>query len=100
MFCSQVSKVTLHPGYDPKTYANDIAVLSLDHQLDAATAAGAACLPPEPLQHFYGRLATVSGYGLNSSDAKEGTMKLQILTGVQILDSCSAVNNRYFSGTS
>ena len=37
--------MSLHPQWDPDKIVNDIAVLELEDDLQAATALGAACLP-------------------------------------------------------
>lgn len=88
----KVSKVQVHPKYDPKSYANDIAVLELERSLPADTAAGAACLPRRPLDNYRALKASVSGFGANRTDAKVGTQQLQILAGIQIQTGCSKLS--------
>jgi len=88
----KVKSVKLHPQYDPVTYANDISVLELELPLDNGTAAGAVCLPEQPLEQYMSQKAMVSGFGIRKVDVLEASPKLQILTGVQIQASCNNIN--------
>jgi len=86
-----VKSVKLHPQYDPVTYAYDISVLELEIPLDKDTAAGAVCLPEQPLEQYMSQKAMVSGFGIRKVDVLEASPKLQILTGVQIQASCNNI---------
>ncbi|GJQ86789.1 hypothetical protein Trydic_g5581 [Trypoxylus dichotomus] len=57
-----VKRVIVHRQYDPATFANDLAVLELEHPIHFDQHIIPICLPREG-EDFTGRMATVTGWG-------------------------------------
>jgi len=61
-----VKKILMHPGYDPQTVNNDVALLKLDKKInfkDFDDTVAPICLP-EKLKAYSGEKVTVAGWGL------------------------------------
>ncbi|KYB24665.1 phenoloxidase-activating factor 2 [Tribolium castaneum] len=66
-------KIIIHPGYDPNSLINDIALIILDRDFQLSENVGVVCLPPhnsEPLQEE----CVVSGWGKTHKSGKHQTV--------------------------
>ena len=63
-----ISKITMHPGYNPFNAFNDIAILTLSSPLKFSKSMAPICLPEGTSDKFAGDTATVIGWGLTNTD--------------------------------
>ena len=63
-----VIKIRSHPGYDHKNADYDFAILFLTSPLTFSSTIAAVCLPASTQSLYTGQVATVTGWGLTSSD--------------------------------
>ncbi|KAH6929500.1 hypothetical protein HPB50_000876 [Hyalomma asiaticum] len=68
--CSVV-RASLHPEYDDKTLANDIAVIELSQDLRFSERVQPVCLPTEEFPPLPGTIGIVAGWGYTSDTGKQ-----------------------------
>ncbi|KAG7170718.1 Proclotting enzyme-like 7 [Homarus americanus] len=89
---SKVFKVVdfiAHPDFNSDTLANDIAVLTLEGDVNWSRRVGAVCLSPE--KDYEGQMGVVSGWGTLSFQGSQPS-KLQEV-GVQVTNQAKCVKN-------
>jgi len=89
-----VKSIADHPSYKHSHYEDwDYSILTIDckNKIDLNGNARAACLPESDAYEESGAMFNVSGWGMQSSDAKELTNKLRVVSVQFISDSvCTA----------
>ena len=63
-----VSKIRTHPKYNNENADYDFAILFLSSPLTFSSTIAAVCLPASTQSLYTGQVATVTGWGLTSSD--------------------------------
>ena len=60
----KVKRITLHHGYNRRGVSNDIAILELKEEVDLETYTPACLARRSDVNTFYGKTATIAGWGL------------------------------------
>merc|ERR1712050_331712 len=77
-----------HPGWDPNTLDNDIALVRLPEKIEFNDYIRPACLPPSEDENngYVGELTTPVGWGKNSDNAGGITPTLQMVSDLPVID--------------
>ena len=81
-----MTDVKIHESYDNENKTNDIAVITLSHDIEMGRNVAPACLPTEPVKKYVGRNLTASGWGLMRDNTTTGN--LQVLKNLEIVAEC------------
>ncbi|KAK9737261.1 Trypsin [Popillia japonica] len=82
-----VKRVIVHRSYDPATFANDLALLELEHPIHFDQHIIPICLPREE-EDFTGRMATVTGWGRLKYGGVVPTMLQEVQVPIMENDVC------------
>jgi len=91
-----------HPGWDPNTLENDIALVRLPEKIEFNDYIRPACLPPSEDENngYVGELTTPVGWGKNSDNAGGITPTLQMVSDLPVIDNptCNSVYGIIYDG--
>ena len=84
-----VSKIRSHPRYNHENADYDFSVLFLNSPLTFSSTIGAVCLPASTQSLYTGQVATVTGWGLTSSDGSPASTLQEVDVTVISNQECS-----------
>ena len=84
-----VSKIRNHPRYDHSNADFDFSVLFLSTPLTFSSTVGPVCLPASTQSLYTGEVATVTGWGLTSSDGSPASTLQEVEVEVISNEQCS-----------
>ena len=85
----EVSKIRSHPRYNNNNADYDFSVLFLSFPLTFSSTIGAVCLPASTQSLYTGQVATVTGWGLTSSDGSPASTLQEVEVMVISNQECS-----------
>ena len=84
-----VSKIRSHPRYKHENADYDFSVLFLSSPMTFSSTIGAVCLPASTQSLYTGQVATVTGWGLTSSDSSPASTLQEVEVTVKSNEQCS-----------
>ena len=84
-----VMKIRSHPRYNHENADYDFAILFLSSPLTFSSTIGPVCLPASTQSLYTGQVATVTGWGLTSSDGSPASTLQEVEVMVISNQACS-----------
>ena len=84
-----VSRIRIHPSYNNINADYDFSILFLSSPLTFSSTIAAVCLPASTQSLYTGQVATVTGWGLTSSDGSPASTLQEVEVEVISNEQCS-----------
>ncbi|XP_046406915.1 trypsin-4-like [Ischnura elegans] len=86
----RIARVAMHPDFDPMTFDNDIAIITIDQPVEFSSKIRPVCLPIRDDGDYTGEKATVVGWGRTEEAKPTSDFPLKVEVVVMSKDECDS----------